>query len=112
VHCPESAYRKTLLCECVSAYLPIDDNQRAEFEALLRNHPDPGVQVMSMGLLDHVELRGEQRGKLKGIEIGASTPPARRSRGGGSLSEFAVAAGQRNGNCRSSAGPGSGMMES
>ncbi len=70
VHCPENAYRKTLLCECVSAYLPVDDDQRGEIEAFLRNHPDSGVRAMSMGLLDHVEQRGEQRGELKGAEIG------------------------------------------
>jgi hypothetical protein len=70
VHCPENAYRKTLLCECVTAYLPVDDSQRSELEAFLRNHPDSGVQAMSMGLLDHAEKRGEQRGELKGVEIG------------------------------------------
>ena len=35
VHCPENAYRKTLLCECVSAYLPVDEEQRRQFEGLL-----------------------------------------------------------------------------
>lgn len=44
VHCPENTYRKTLLCECVSAYLPTDEEQRRQFEAILRNHPDPGVR--------------------------------------------------------------------
>lgn len=62
VHCPENAYRKTLLCECVSAYLPTDEEQRRQFEDMVRNHPDPGVQAMELGLLDHVE----QRGLLKG----------------------------------------------
>ena len=70
VHCPENPYRKTLLCECVSAYLPVDENERREFEALLRNHPDSGVQAMTIGLLDHVEQRGEQRGKLQGVQEG------------------------------------------
>ncbi|HWB07925.1 MAG TPA: DUF4351 domain-containing protein [Pirellulales bacterium] len=62
VHSSENAYRKTLLCECVSAYLPLDDGQRQQFESMLRNHPDPEVKAMEMGLLDHVE----QRGKLEG----------------------------------------------
>lgn len=62
VHCPQSAYRKTLLCECVSAYLPIDEEQRQQFEDMVRKHPDPGVRAMETGLLDHVE----QRGKLEG----------------------------------------------
>lgn len=67
VHSSENTYRKTLLCECVSAYLPTDDNQREEFENMLRNHPDPGVQAMELGLLDHVERRGEQRGEQRGV---------------------------------------------
>ena len=58
VHSPENDYRKTLLCECVSAYLPTDGEQREQFENMLRNHPDQGVQAMEMGLLDHVEHRG------------------------------------------------------
>lgn len=63
VHSPENSYRKSLLCECVSAYLPTDAEQRQRFEDMLRNHPDPGVQAMEMGLLDHVEQRGELKGR-------------------------------------------------
>src|SRR5438477_66732 len=63
---PEKTNRKTLLCECVSAYLPVDEEQRRQLETLLRNHPDAGVQAMTMGLLDHVE----ERGKLKGVQKG------------------------------------------
>lgn len=66
VHCPENTYRKTLLCECVSAYIPTDEEQQRQFEEMVRNHPDPRVQAMELGLLDRVELRGEQRGVLKG----------------------------------------------
>lgn len=43
VHSPENSYRKTLLCECVSAYLPTDQEQRQQFEDMVRNHPDAGV---------------------------------------------------------------------
>src|SRR5207245_2933727 len=46
--------------------MPVDEAQRRQFEALLRKHPDAGVQAMSMGLLDYVE----QRGELKGVEKG------------------------------------------
>ncbi|HET6879848.1 MAG TPA: DUF4351 domain-containing protein [Pirellulales bacterium] len=67
VHSTENSYRKTLLCECVSAYLPTDDEQRQQFEQMVRSHPDPGVKAMEMGLLDHVEQRGEQRGLQLGI---------------------------------------------
>lgn len=66
VHCPENTYRKTLLCECVSAYLPTDEEQRRQFEDMVRDHPDAGVQAMELGLLDHVEQRGVERGKLEG----------------------------------------------
>lgn len=66
VHCPENPYRRMLLCECVSAYLPTDDVQRQQFEEMIRNHPDAGVQAMEMGLLDHVEQRGIEIGVLKG----------------------------------------------
>lgn len=66
VHCPENSYRKELLCECVSAYLPIDEQERRQFEEMVRNHPDAGVQAMELGLLDHVEQRGVQKGKLEG----------------------------------------------
>ena len=84
VHSPENAYRKTLLCECVSAYLPTNDEQRRQFEHMVRNHPDPGVQAMELGLLDHVEQRGVQIGVLKGQRellceqppVAARTPPA------------------------------------
>jgi hypothetical protein len=66
VHSPENTYRKTLLCECVGAYLPLDDEQRQQFEEMVRGHPDSGVQAMEMSLLDHVEQRGLERGKLEG----------------------------------------------
>lgn len=70
VHSSENNYRKTLLCECVSAYLPTNETQREEFENMLRNHPDPGVQAMELGLLDYVERRGEERGEKRGEKRG------------------------------------------
>jgi hypothetical protein len=70
VHCPENVHRKTLLCECVSAYLPIDDEQRRQFEDMVRNHPDAGVKAMELGLLDHVEQRALQQGLQQGIQQG------------------------------------------
>jgi hypothetical protein len=66
VHCPENLYRRTLLCECITAYLPADDEQRRQFEDMVRNHPDPGVRTMELGLLDHVEQRALQQGKMEG----------------------------------------------
>ncbi len=82
VHCPENSYRKTLLCECLSAYLPTDEEQREQFESMIRNHPDPGVQAMEMGLLDHVEQRGVLKGQRELIRgqleerFGPLPPPA------------------------------------
>jgi hypothetical protein len=67
VHSPENSYRKTLLCECVSAYLPTDQEQRQQFEEMVRNHPDTGVQTMELGLLDHVEQRGELKGRRETV---------------------------------------------
>lgn len=67
VHSPENSYRKTLLCECVSAYLPTDAEQRRQFEEMVRNHPDSGVQAMELGLLDHVEQRGELKGRRETV---------------------------------------------
>lgn len=61
VHCPENSYRKTLLCECVNAYLPLDDDQQIEFENMVRHHPDQGVQAMQLGFLDHVEQRAQRK---------------------------------------------------
>jgi hypothetical protein len=63
VHSTENNYRKTLLCECVSAYLPTDVEQERQFEQMVRNHPDPGVQAMEIGFLDRVEQRGELKGR-------------------------------------------------
>lgn len=48
------------------AYLPIDERERLQFEDMVRNHPDVGVQAMELGLLDHVEQRGVEKGKLEG----------------------------------------------
>lgn len=70
VHCPENSYRRTLLCECVSAYLPLDEEQRQQYEDMLRNHPDSGVQAMQLGFLDHIEQRGIELGIRQGIEQG------------------------------------------
>lgn len=52
VHSPENSYRKTLLCECVSAYLPTDEEQQRQFglsnnasiiESSILNLPDRPV---------------------------------------------------------------------
>jgi hypothetical protein len=63
VHCPENTYRKTLLCDCLNAYLPVDEQGWRQFEELIRNHPDPGVQAMELGFYDYVERQGELKGQ-------------------------------------------------
>ena len=69
VHCPENSYRKTLLGECVSAYLPLDDEQQDQFENMVRHHPDAGVQAMQLGFLDHVKLEGQRELLCKQLEV-------------------------------------------
>lgn len=66
VNSPESSYRKALLCDCVSAYLPVDDQEWRQFEKMIRNHPDPGVKAMQLSVYDHVERRGKLEGMLEG----------------------------------------------
>ncbi|MGH7192292.1 MAG: DUF4351 domain-containing protein, partial [Candidatus Saccharimonadales bacterium] len=76
VHCPENGYRKTLICECVNAYLPTGEEQRRQFEDMVRNHPDPGVQAMELDFLDHVELRGKLELLLRQLETRFGPLPA------------------------------------
>jgi hypothetical protein len=42
----ESPARKMLLCECVQAYAPLDDDQRVEFYSLLEEPQNQGVRAM------------------------------------------------------------------
>src|SRR5262249_36920431 len=46
VQSPENAFRRYLLCDCVNAYLPVDEAQRQQFKGLLLTDPDPGVRTM------------------------------------------------------------------
>ena len=66
VQAPENAYRRYLLCDCVDAYLPLDDVQRQEFEQLLLNEPDPGVRTMATTLFERIRQEGRQEGLLQG----------------------------------------------
>src|SRR5262249_44952178 len=70
VQCPENAYRRYLLCDCVDAYLPLDAAQRRDFETLLLNEPDPGVRTMAITLFDRVRQEGRQEGQQEGLVQG------------------------------------------
>ncbi len=50
--------RKFLLAECVQAYLPMTDEQRREFEALLSTEPYAGVQAVNVTVYEKGELKG------------------------------------------------------
>ncbi|MBM3224403.1 MAG: DUF4351 domain-containing protein [Candidatus Tectomicrobia bacterium] len=70
LQCPENEYRRYLLCECVDAYLPVDDVQRQEFETLVLRDPDPGVQQMATTLLERMRQEGRQEGQQEGRQEG------------------------------------------
>ena len=66
VQCPENAYRRYLLCDCVDAYLSLDEAQRHDFETLLLTEPDPGVRTMAITLFDRIRQEGQHEGLLQG----------------------------------------------
>jgi hypothetical protein len=59
---PESPGRKHLLCECVQAYAPLEDDQRMELNSLLQQPQRLGVWTMAKTWTE----KGEERGILKG----------------------------------------------
>jgi hypothetical protein len=68
VQCPESPYRRYLLCECVDTYLPTDEEQRREFDARLLSEPDPGVRSMTMTLFERLRKEGVEKGREEGLK--------------------------------------------
>ncbi len=58
----ESPARKMLLCECVQAYAPLEDDQRLEIYSLLKQPEHEGVRAMVKTWSEE----GEERGILKG----------------------------------------------
>jgi hypothetical protein len=58
----ESPGRKLLLCECVQAYAPLEENQRLELYSLLQQPQRQGVRQMVKTWSEE----GEERGELKG----------------------------------------------
>ena len=66
----ESAWRKLLLCECVQAYAPLDENQQIELTELLHEPERKGVIKMGKTWTEIGEekcyKRGLEEGQLKG----------------------------------------------
>jgi len=63
---PESPARKMLLCECVQAYAPLEDDQRVELYSLLEQPQRQGVRAMVKTWSEEGEERGMEKGILKG----------------------------------------------
>lgn len=70
IQCPENAYRRFLLCDCVDAYLPVDEQQRRDFEHLLLTEPDPEVRAMTKTLFDKYREEAMQEGRQEGLQEG------------------------------------------
>src|SRR5207248_11085946 len=63
--CPEKDYRRSLLCECVEAYAPLDESQKAEVgAALVTSEGRKGMATTS--IFDHWIHKGEERGREQG----------------------------------------------
>jgi hypothetical protein len=66
IRCPENAHRRYLLCECVDAYLPLDEEQRRTYQQKILTDPDPGVRTMSMTLFEKFKQEGRAEGRAEG----------------------------------------------
>lgn len=66
LQCPENIYRKYLLCDCVAAYLPKNDQERKLFEQALLSESDPGVRTMTTTLFEKIRQEGIEKGIEKG----------------------------------------------
>lgn len=62
----ETPARKMLLCECVQAYAPLEDDQRVELYSLLQQPQHQGVRTMVKTWSEAAEERGLEKGELKG----------------------------------------------
>jgi hypothetical protein len=69
LRCPENAYRRYLLCECVDAYLPQNDEERRAYETTLLSDPDPEVRTMSMTTFERLRHEGRLQGKREVLLI-------------------------------------------
>jgi len=63
---PLGEQERFLLVECVQAYLPLDDEQQRQFEALLQSEPYAEARAVNQTMYE----RGVEEGLEKGIEKG------------------------------------------
>ncbi len=61
----ETPGRKMLLCECVQAYAPLEEDQRLELKSLLQQPQHEGVRSMVKTWFEEGEERGIEKGELK-----------------------------------------------
>jgi len=61
---PENEYRRTLLSECIAAYAPLDESQKAEVTAVLVTSEEG--KAMATTIFDHWIRKGEEKGRTEG----------------------------------------------
>ena len=62
LQCPVNEYQRYLLCDVVDTYTGLTPDQRDVVEQSLLSDPDPGVRVMSVGLIEKWKQQGHQEG--------------------------------------------------
>src|SRR5207249_3737231 len=60
-----NTWRRFLLCECVQAYLPLEEPQQIEFERLLDTEPYQGVKAMATTWYE----QGLEKGKEHMVQL-------------------------------------------
>jgi Domain of unknown function (DUF4351) len=63
VDCPLSDQQRFLLCECVQAYSPMNEQDWQEFQKLLVTEPYQRKQMMVTTMRDHIIAEGKQQGQ-------------------------------------------------
>jgi hypothetical protein len=66
VTCPENEWRRFLLCECVQAYLPLEEPQQREFDQLLVSEAYKEILPMTTTWFE----QGLEQGRQQGLEQG------------------------------------------
>jgi hypothetical protein len=65
VECRENDYRRFLLCECVEAYLTLDEEQQREYQRLLHTEPYREIEPMMMTTYE----KGMEKGQRKSVQV-------------------------------------------
>jgi hypothetical protein len=65
----ETPARKRLLCECVQAYAPLEDEQRIEVDSLLDKPKWAGVKAMFKTWSEEGEEKGRRETLLEQLEV-------------------------------------------